>query len=133
MAGLEFLQVSLTAKPTFFLQIKKTVSTDYEPQESSSFGRKIFELRKSIWNPKVLCQHKVLQLSLRVTQQAGQESSGPVHSMSFPPWLTAVVGSGGAGGGLLPLPPLPFPLLLLESPGSGQGEVALKEEGQTFC
>lgn len=93
MAGLEFLQVSLTAKPTFFLQIKKTVSTDYEPQESSSFGRKIFELRKSIWNPKVLCQQKALQLSLRVTQQAGQESSGPFHVLS-----SLAHGSGGVGG-----------------------------------
>lgn len=133
MAGLEFLQVSLTAKPTFFLQIKNTVSTDYELQESSSFGRKVLETRESIWNPKVLCQHKVLQLSLRVTQQAGQESSGPFHVLSSLAHGSGGGGVGGAGGGLLPLPPLPFPLLLLESPGSGQGEVALKEEGQTFC
>ena len=52
-----------------------------------AFMGKIFEICGSIWNPKVLCQHKVLLLSLWVIQRTGlhriQESRGPSHVLSF--------------------------------------------------
>lgn len=101
------------------------------PKNLQALGGKYLNYVKAFGTPKSCVNIRCCSCHSGLLSR--QDKKAAVHSMSFPPWLTAVVGSGGAGGGLLPLPPLPFPLLLLESPGSGQGEVALKEEGQTFC
>lgn len=67
------------------------------------FLGKIFEIHRSIWNPEVLCQHKVLLLSLGLfSQHPGflQEGRGP--SLALSSRLRAWGASSGEEGGLSP-------------------------------
>ena len=95
--------------------------------------KKYFKYMKAFGAPKSC-------LSIRCCCQSGffsrLDSTGykkaEVHTCPFLPgsWSWKLP---WAGGGLLPLHPLPFPVMLLEAPESGQGMAGLRNRIRTPC